>query len=366
VHDTTLFASRILLGGSGYYVALYVPPDHWTEADGGIDFTQGFVGTFATLGQYFFAGLARTSGENAPAYGSTNNGSTWYSLQSAGPIATNGTYLFGTDITPEMRRSRDTGKTWEVFTNLDVQSYGCLGACIFAATSTNLWRSLDSGSANTWTLDTTPISNIKSFTFLDSIVYALNGSGAVIESTDSGTHWSPISIPRRTITCLATSGKYLFAGTDSGVFLSFDLGASWRTEDSGLGGFLKINALGVFDTFLFVGANSGAGNNPWYTAFRPISEMLDTANSLVVAPVQPGDSLAIYPNPASGTVTILAGGTTLYGLSILDILGEDVLSVPRINDAELNLDVSKLSSGTYFFEIQTTEGIVIRKIVINR
>jgi Secretion system C-terminal sorting domain len=368
VQDTFLFESVLNVSTGNYQVlrhTLSQPLVPWTEADGGIDFTQGFVGTFASLGKCFFAGLARTSGENAPAYGSTNNGSTWYSLQSAGPIATNGTYLFGTDITPEMRRSRDTGKTWEVFTNLDVQSFGCNGACIFAGTSTTLWRSLDSGSVNTWAMDTTPISNIKAFTFLGSIAYALNGSGSVIESTDSGTSWTQISIPHRTITALAASGKYLFAGTDSGVFLSLDFGSNWLAEDSGLGGFLKVSALGVFDTLLFVSANNGAGNIGWCIGNRPIVQMVDTAKSIVQM-IPPGDTIVVYPNPAMGTVTILAGGTSIFAVSVLNVLGEDVLDVPNVRESEITLDLSKIPSGTYFLQIQTSSGMQLRKIAIEK
>jgi Secretion system C-terminal sorting domain len=364
-HDTSLFAS-FLDGSTGNYKVLRYAPTapliKWPEADGGMNLTGGYVSLFASLGQYFFAGYYGNSGT----YKTTNNGATWNGLKADAPIATNGTYLYATDnltgANPRIRCSHDSGSTWVELDSLPVQSFGCNGACIFASTGYSLWRSLDSGSSGTWTQDTTPVTNIQSFTFLNTIVYALNGSGAVIESTDSGTSWTQISIPRRAITALAASGKYLFAGTDSGVFLSLDFGSNWIAEDSGLGGFLKVSALGVFDTFLFVNASSGSN---WYTAYRPISEMVDTAKSIVQM-IPPGDTIVVYPNPAMGTVTILAGGTSIFAVSVLNVLGEDVLDVPNVRESEINLDISKLPSGTYFLRVDTEAGNVIRKIVIDR
>jgi photosystem II stability/assembly factor-like uncharacterized protein len=359
VHDTTLFAS--FQTSAGYLVQYYIPTSKtefkWGEADGGIDFTKyGPVTSFASLGRFFFVG------DNGPSYVSTNNGANWAEAGTASPVGTNGNYVFGTyEFPSQIARSRDSGNTWDVVANIAVQSFACNGACIFATTGNGLLRSLDSGSANTWLPDTTPISNIQSFAFVNTLTFA--ASSAMVKSTDSGTTWTSVTLPpRRSVTALAAKGSYLFMGTDSGVFVSLDSGASWRSENDGLYTYLDINAMIVFDTDLFVGAYAGGQN--WNTYWRPISEMTQDSTASVVQTLHSSDTLSIYPNPASGVVTILSGNTSILGVSVLDVLGKSVLHMPNIHNSEIMLDISKLASGTYFLQIQTSNGTQLRKIAI--
>jgi hypothetical protein len=83
----------------------------------------------------------------------------------------------------------------------------------------------------------------------------------------------------------------------------------------------------------------------------------------VVQTISSSDSIEVYPNPAAGIVTILSGGTSILGVSILNVLGEAVLDIPNLRESDITLDISKLPSGTYFLRIQTSNGSVLRKVV---
>jgi len=78
---------------------------------------------------------------------------------------------------------------------------------------------------------------------------------------------------------------------------------------------------------------------------------------------QPSDTIAIYPNPASGAVTIFAGGTSIYGVRVRNVLGEQVLDMPSLHESNITLDLSKLPSGTYFLQIETEIGVALRKVI---
>ncbi|MGL4598571.1 MAG: T9SS type A sorting domain-containing protein, partial [Bacteroidia bacterium] len=77
-----------------------------------------------------------------------------------------------------------------------------------------------------------------------------------------------------------------------------------------------------------------------------------------------------FPNPADEQLSIrLTTEQSFYGrLSLTNILGEQVLSQmysSTTGENFLNLDVSNLSAGIYFLELETQTGIQTRKIEIH-
>ncbi len=353
VHDTTLFESDA--GGVGRYIPTAAPDAHWAETDSGIDFTQGNVTSFASLGRYFFAGV---TGNGSLSYRSSDQGMHWQIIGGA-PIASNGMYLFASSATT-VYRSRDTGNSWQPVPGPGAHSFATIGICILENTGSTLWRSADTG--NHW-IKLSP-TFVGAMTTMDSLLF-ITGGGNVIESTDSGSHWTPVAVDSggsvpETVNVLVSDGKNLFAGTTKGVYFSMDTGKHWLAGNQGLT-YLNVDALGVFDTLLFV--NTPASGGAYYTAMRSIPEMTDTSQAGVVQQLPPGDTIEIYPNPATGMVTIMAGGTSILAITVLNVLGENVLALPNLHESEISLDLSKLPSGTYFLQIQSTGGTVIRKIV---
>ncbi len=211
----------------------------------------------------------------------------------------------------------------------------------------------------------------------------MGGNGKLVESADSGIQWVAITVDSvgipETVNCLATDGKNLFVGTPTGFLVSTDTGKDWTAKNDSityqdiyhdnLKATEDVVAIGVFDTLVFADVlynRSPNGVSSYYLFDRSISELTKPdSTASVVQTMRPGDTIEIYPNPATGIVTISSGGTFIEGLSVLNVLGEDVLDVPNEHASDLMLDLSKLPSGTYFLQIQTANGSVLRKIVIN-
>ena len=369
IHDSTLFAMWIDPPPP--------PPDHpsvvalrardplsraWFTDETGIDFSQGTITSFASLGQYIFAGMTTHQGGGGPAYRSSNSGANW-TLNSNGPICSNGSILFCDGI----YRSTDSGNTntWEQVTNLECIALAAMGTHIFASANGGVSRSTDNGM--NWSQETFPLASPVTYVEIDTIIFAGSSTGktGLARSNDSGATWTQVNFAHP-VTALATDGKNLWVGTtDSGVYISTDTGQSWRAVSDGLGHWLTVSAMIVFDTVVYVSTgNSGDFERPYFNGYRRISEMTDTTASSVVQTMPSSDTLSIYPNPAGSMVTIISGGTSIFGVSVLNVLGEDVLDMPNLRESELTLDVSKLPSGTYFVHIETSNGSVLRKVVI--
>ncbi len=367
VHDTVFFLSTVG-EGNGPSVQRFVPmghplPYYWTECDTGIGFSGGNIVSFSSLGRYFYA---NQQGQDQFTFRSSDNGSTWNEVGGGVNIASNGYYLFGNYEyfgRHYFGLSRDSGMTWDSVENSVAQTYATIGKCIFVNNGSAIMRSQDTGDLNTWSQLSPPF--VGAMTTMGSLLF-ITGGGKVIESTDSGTQWGPVAVDSggtvpETVNVLVSDGKNLFAGTTKGVYFSMDTGKHWLAGNQGLT-YLNVDALGVFDTLLFV--NTPASGGAYYTAMRSIPEMTDTTPSSVVQTLPPGDTIEIYPNPATGMVTIMAGGTSILGITVLNVLGENVLALPNLRESEFSFDLSKLPSGTYFLRIETSNGSVLRTMVM--
>lgn len=72
----------------------------------------------------------------------------------------------------------------------------------------------------------------------------------------------------------------------------------------------------------------------------------------------------IYPNPASSTVTISTPDVDSYKLSVTDLSGK-VIMTKSLNGIENTLDISALSTGAYFFELNANNKKEVVKILKN-
>src|SRR5579884_2730781 len=379
-HDTSIFYSG----------------DHWMVrdfplgfADTGLDFRYGNYTTFASIGKNFFAG-SYDSRDEGNGERTTNNGSSW-TLVIGGPIGSNGTYVFG-HYAHHLAISTD-GDTFQHLTYPDGTGYVGTGKVVYMCTS-EYWqtnpmygflRSMDSG--YTWTkLDTQP-PFLGTLFMMGTLLFMygpyLEGSatpppyplGAFVVSRDSGVTWDTVNVDSagtpEYVVAAATDGKNLFvAGANSifqdgghrfnGVYVSTDTGRTWHVANDGLKD-QTVEAIAVtFDTMLNVSVSSSI---PFSTYHRSIRNILDSTKSGVrsVASIV-ADSIEIFPNPANGMITILAGGASILGVRTLNMLGEQASSMP-VRGTELQLDISKFPSGTYFLQIQTANGFVLRKFV---
>jgi len=70
--------------------------------------------------------------------------------------------------------------------------------------------------------------------------------------------------------------------------------------------------------------------------------------------------LNIYPNPASYILHVSYPGS-IKAITLVDVLGNIVLNTPKTN-----IDVSGLANGVYFINLQTNEGILTKKVIVQR
>ncbi len=366
VHDTFIFLST--------YVAAPEILRHSTKTDfqdgwdiftKDIDPNGGNITTFASLGTVLMAGSTPPNTGNG--YFSTDDGMNW-SDPIGGPVGTNGTYLFA-QYASRVARSRDGGQTWEHLSAPAGYNYHAADSFVAAPTIYGNYLSSDSG--GTWRAVTTTASplSFSAFAMLGTTMFA--GDSGLFRSTDLGAHWALFSLKDRIVNTLLAYKTYLFAGTDSGVYISFDSGVTWKNVSQGMIPLQHYNsdvtALIVYDSLLLAAVNNGINNfGDVVSAFnwRPLHEMTDTTQSGVQAVASSvRDSIDVFPNPASGMVTIFTGNTPVIGLRVLNILGETMLSLSNPYQSNISLDLSNYPSGTYFLSIETLKGTVLRKMV---
>ncbi len=362
VHDTSFFIGTDR-GIYGLPTRPDTTPEHvyrfvrqsvgWLESDTGITFV---ISSFASLGRFFFAGGVESF--------RTNDDSHWI-RNAAGPTFTAYEYAFASSSTSAYRSS-DSGNSWQGIPCPAVQAYTGIASVIFAGLSKGIWRSLDTG--KTWDSTNAPFGNV-GFATVGRIVFAANGT--IVESTDSGGSWKNVPVPYP-VHAIVSSGTYLFIGTDSGVYFSIDSGSTWKSAGyyTDVNGYPapRVTSLGVFDTLLFADAISSYQYSTfqptWYLAMRSIPEMVKDTGPADVVQVPPADdSIRIYPNPSLGTVTIMSGSTELLGVRVLNVLGSEVRVPGSGVRGVKTLDLSGLPAGTYYLEIETPSGLVVRKLV---
>jgi len=74
------------------------------------------------------------------------------------------------------------------------------------------------------------------------------------------------------------------------------------------------------------------------------------------------EELGIYPNPTTGVFTIHSKFSKIKEVRVYNVLGSEILKQVQ-NDQSTTIDISTVSKGIYFAEIQTDMGVVRKKIV---
>ncbi len=74
--------------------------------------------------------------------------------------------------------------------------------------------------------------------------------------------------------------------------------------------------------------------------------------------------ISIYPNPANSSFVLETGNTEKQTVNIFDITGKVVLS--KIINGNSTLDIRSLNEGVYIVNINNSEGLVNKRLVIVR
>ncbi len=169
----------------------------------------------------------------------------------------------------------------------------------------------------------------------------------------------------RTWSLATASNGDLYAGTNRGVFRSTDQGASWIQLNSGLVD-TAVHSLGIFrvngsQEYIYAGTGSGV--------FLSSSQITSVAAAYAAAPVT-FQLLQNYPNPfnPSTVLEFVLPRSEHISLKIFNVLGQlvatlvdDQLSAGR---HAVRWDASAVSSGVYFYRLQSTDFTQTRKLVL--
>jgi len=76
-------------------------------------------------------------------------------------------------------------------------------------------------------------------------------------------------------------------------------------------------------------------------------------------------NIAVYPNPATDVLHVKYSGTSNLDISIFNIMGESIVANVSYSNNIFMVDVSNISSGTYFLKIRDKSTSISKKIFIN-
>jgi len=187
----------------------------------------------------------------------------------------------------------------------------------------------------------------------------------VYRSTNLGQTWQPISanlpeIPVNAFVADPTRQGRYFIGTDAGVFMTKDYGASWESMNGGLGN-VPVTSMKIHDQeqMLVIGTYG-------LSAYRLDLTELSVDVSSVAAPSSGLTLAAVYPSPAMtgqvGEVWLSIGSSSANqaGFSLTDASGRLITTASGINLKaginELNLNqvfgsLPALKKGYYFIRV---------------
>ena len=353
--------SNIFIGTS--YTGVYRTTDlgsSWTQTS----LNDTTVFSLTANGSNVFAG---TQGKGVLI--STNNGGSWTQTSLNNKIvmalANNGTSIFAGTLSSGVYKSSDNGSSWAQTTLNDksVFSLAISGTNIFAGTSgSGVYVSTNSGI--NWTQTSLNDKTIYALTISGTTIYAGTSGAGVYKSTDNGNSWTQTSLTSVTVRSLASNGNNIFAGTTgSGVYFTSNSGANWVQKNQGITSITTIGALLIESNLIFAG---NWAQNVWK---RSLTEIIGIKN--ISSEVPAVFSLQQnYPNPFNPTTNIefAIAKSGFVNLKVYDILGKEVITL--VNETKsagrylVDFDGSNLTSGVYFYKLETNEFSNIKKMLM--
>jgi hypothetical protein len=163
---------------------------------------------------------------------------------------------------------------------------------------------------------------------------------------------------------LYACGNFLKAGgVDAKGIAKWD-GINW----CGLGGTFDntIGKMVFYNDTLYVGGGFWTidGDSVNFIAKWTGGNYVDTCGHIVsgINEITNQNDFAIYPNPATSTITIESKTHQLQSVKILDVLGREVYYLQTQNN-KTEIDVSQLPSGIYIFQVQSKNGVSSKKVI---
>ena len=356
VNDSNIFAGT---QDSGIYRSSNYGKT-WVKIDTGLKHSA--ISSLAIKDSIVFAGT-----QDSGMFMSSNYGNTWALLNNGLPttnnftaIAINDTNIFAAIYGKGIYMSSNNGQNWAAINNglgnklvMSLFAYGDtlftgteLGPTFWSLNNGINWDTMNTGIPTSYT--------VVSFAVSGNNIYAGTSYGMVYRSSNFGNSWDTTGLLSHNIlNAIVPFGDTIYAGTwNDGVLVSDSLGVTWTSYNIGLTD-TTIKALARSGKYMFAGTDSG-GVWEMSIPILGINELKNNENHIL-----------IYPNPVTSIITIDVGNlqSKINDLKIYDVVGNLILE-KRINYYnKTNINVSTFPSGVYIIEAMTEKGMVVSKFV---
>ena len=81
-----------------------------------------------------------------------------------------------------------------------------------------------------------------------------------------------------------------------------------------------------------------------------------------------GNTFHVYPNPTSGQITIIPGGSQKKtdNLTVIDLTGKTIFSDIINSDQQYTIDLSSYPGGYYFVQLTSESGTMTKKVILDK
>jgi len=294
---TSMEANVFTIEGNYLFAGLWRSDDlgmnwNWTESNSAnyYDYISDQPSAMISMGPYLIAGSGGIfrSSDNGTSWDTVNIPSSNGSIQA---MAVKGSKVFvGTDGSGAFVSS-DSGASWvEANGGLPpksrVASLCAAGNDIVAGLENGVGITsgifFSSNDGETWSSHNgSQELHIISVAAIDTIVFAGAYGGGLYRSSVNDTTWVGLALPSYNVSSFAIIDTTIFAGTQQGIFASYNNGDNWIKVDSGIT-YPYILSLAVFDSILFAGTYTEGANNPSIPTVwrRPLSQITKSPYTL--------------------------------------------------------------------------------------
>jgi photosystem II stability/assembly factor-like uncharacterized protein len=356
----------------------------WTNVGGGsvIGTINRAENVYALDANTCLAAMLSSSGTYV--YRTSNGGSNWaqvFAQNNGGTSAVQMTsatdgFMVGDPVNSRwsLWKTSDGGASWDstgLYLKASGNEYGWANLFIngsniwFGTNNSRIYYSSDDGV--TWTAQTTPLLNIYGLSFSGNIGIAGGstsaGDGAISISSDNGTTWTPgpFSGSGPAANCATQGNNFIYSTFTGAIYLSTNSGVSFQKEDS-------VSGSEYYNVKI-----ARTGNSVWACGVGGIIRKGTTTLTAIndMKPVVQRFSLEQnYPNPFNPSTSIKynIAKPGLVKIDVYNTLGQRVKElvneVKESGSYNISFNSSSISSGIYFYNIETPQFSQVKKMII--